>query len=455
MKMKNKNIEKIISCAFLLSVCALFSGCAKKTADVSPSDLKPIETESEVSLGGETSKESADTEENVSVPEGKAPEKPASDLPLSETVNTFNWEFYDLQDTGSNVFFSPMSLESALAMVLSGAKNDTFDELAGVLHIANPDTFMDGYSRLSGGYDTDGAKLTIANSLWIDESFEKEHGIEPSFISKLEEKMDAEVIPEDFKNDPQKASLDISEWVSDKTENLIPDYQSVSDSNTVLDIINAIYFYGEWKYKFDANDTFDMDFRTSGGNRTVDMMNMHDEYYRYLDEKGFKGIELPYAGDAAVMDIIMSEDDSDLSSPDAFKSLSAEEREEFLSKLSSADETKISALRLPKFTMDLSAEGLKEKLQKMGIRSAFDPEKADLSGICEKLFISDIAHRAKIEVDEEGSRAAAVTEVTMRVTGAMIDDEERIEFVCDRPFVFVIRDASSGTILFTGAVNEP
>ena len=445
--MKRISLEKIAGCLVLLSICVFLPACAEGGAGY---ELKDPSLESSTSLADPSPEEEPEKE----TPPAPAA-KPAQNLSMLEAVNAFNWDFFDMQNTGSNLFFSPFSIESALVMALSGAKGSTYDELAAVLNITDTDAFMDSYLQLAKGYDSDRAKLTAANSLWIDKSFEKEYGIDPSFVSKLEEKMDAGVIFEDFKNHPDKAASDITKWVKKNTDNLIPDYQSSSDSSTVLDIINAIYFFGEWKNKFDAADTFEMDFRTKDGTRTVKMMNMHDGHFRYLKEKGFKGIELPYADGEAVMDIILSEDDEALSSPDAFKKLSPSDRDEFLAGLAGAEETKIYALRLPKFTMDLTCSDLKETLQKMGAVSSFDPEKADFSGITKNLYISDISHRAKIEVDEEGSRAAAVTEIEMAVTGAFVEDEERIEFVCDRPFVFVIRDSATKTILFTGVVNTP
>ena len=442
--MKKINPDKYAACAFLLFFCMFLAGCTE-TVTVPESSLQKEEPEPAVQK-----------EEPSPAPSESEPSKPHPSMPMPEAVNTFNWDFYDNLDTSSNIFYSPLSLESALVMTLAGAKGDTFDELAGVLCTADPDAFMEGYSSLSSGYTGDSARLTLADSLWIDKTFEKENSVDPGFISKLEDEMDAEVIMEDFKNKPDKASAHIAKWVSKKTEGLIDGYSPAANSETVLDIINAIYFFGEWKNKFDANDTFEMEFRTKNGVKNVEMMQHYDKFFRYYKGNGFKGIELPYGNESAVMDIILSEDDSDLSVPESFKRLSAEEREELISSISSSEEAKISVLRLPKFTMDISPEGLKEILQKMGIRSAFDRGAADFSGIAKDLYISDIAHRAKIEVDEEGSRAAAVTEITMSVTGMLIEEEEeRIEFICDRPFVFVIRDKTTGTILFTGAVNEP
>lgn len=446
--MKKTSIEKLAGCALLLSVCMLITACSNNNTAYIINDPDADEEASAVEvIPGEEQGEAA-------LPPADA-KKPGESLPMPEAVNTFNWEYFDMQDTGSDLFFSPLSIESALAMTLAGAKGGTYDELASVLHISDPDAFMESCRLLAKGYEGSTARLTVANSMWIDESFEKENGIDPSFVSKLEEKMDAGVFTADFRNRPDKASAEITKWVKKNTDNLIPDYQSSSDSSTVLDLINAIYFFGQWQNKFDAADTFEMDFRTRDKTRTVNMMNMHDGHFRYFTGKGFKGIELPYGDGQAVMDIILSEDEEDLSAPDGFKKLSVKDREEFLSKLADAGESKISVLRLPKFTMDLTSEELKETLKAMGAVTAFVPEGADLSGIAKDLYISDISHRAKIEVDEEGSRAAAVTEVTMAVTSAFAEDEERIEFVCDRPFVFVIRDSASKTILFTGVVNTP
>ncbi|MCR5651580.1 MAG: serpin family protein [Lachnospiraceae bacterium] len=455
----NKNpLKKIflLSAALCLSLFLFGCGAATTLKEISP-EREKITEEPEASEKKESEKEASEKEDDSAdkKKETEVEKTTVRAATLAEAVNTFNWNYYNTQDTDSNLFYSPISLESALAMALKGAKNDTYEELADVLCIGDMNTFMDSYSSLSSGYGDEKIKLTVANSLWIDKTFDKEYGVDPDFVSELEKKMDAEVILEDFKNNSEKAASDITDWVKKKTENLIPDYQSVASADTALDIINAIYFFGEWRNKFSADNTSSQDFRRPGGTVTVDMMNMNDEYFRYFKDGGFKGIELPYYDDKAVMDIILTDDDNDLSAPEAFKSLSAKEREDFISGISSAEEVKISMLMLPKFTMDITAEGLKESLINLGAASAFDKNKADFSGICEKLFISDISHRAKIEVDEEGSRAAAVTEVVMELASAIAEPEEIIDFVCDRPFVFVIRDRESGTILFTGIVNEP
>ena len=444
---------KIIITLAALLMTAAFSGCSAQIKE--DREIKePGKQEENVQTGekdeipgsGEEDKDTS-MEDNIGVnteiTDGES---------FSKAVNIFNWKYFDIQDHESNLFYSPMSLSSALSMALYGAGGNTEEELKKVLNISDTDTFLSDINAFSKTDYGENTKLSIANSLWMDKEYTEKFGLNEDFVTGLKTKLDAEAKEVDFANDSEGACKEISDWVNKKTEGFISDYSPVADSTTVLDIINAIYFNGKWESEFMKEDTFDEEFK---GKETsvVDMMHMYDYYFKYLEKDGFKAVELPYKESSLVMDIIMPVEEGAVDAGKRWTGFSVEEREEFLKELSEASTEELMVLAIPKFDMDLTAENLKENLQKMGIKDAFDPESADFSKITQNMYISDIAHRAKIEVDEEGTKAAAVTEIEMAVTAAG-PMTEAYDFICDKPYVYVIKDTKTGVILFCGLVNS-
>ncbi len=438
-----------VTMAVILITALFTTGCSVTAVD-NEEETAPIADLSEEK--DDIDVEDEDEEEEIEMDSPDEEEKDMENIPLSKTVNSFNWDYYAVRDHSDNLFYSPLGISAALSMTLYGAGGNTRSELEKVLNISDIDGFfseLDSFINEEYGEDTE---LCIADSVWTDKTALDQAGVDPDFSEDLKEKIGADVKTVDFANDSAGAANEIKEWVNDKTEGFIPDYSSSADENTVMDIINAIYFCGKWETEFMKEDTFEQDFR---GNKTssVEMMHMNNEDYRYLEQNGFKGVELPYKDSTLAMDIMMPLDDDDTGAGSKWAELSTEEKEDFIEKLSDAEEEEIAILQLPKFDMDLTAPELKEDLQKLGIKDAFDPGNADFSGIAPHMFISDISHRAKIEVDEEGSRAAAITEIEMAVTAVAIQDDP-VYFICDRPFVYVIKDRKTGVILFTGLVNS-
>ncbi len=447
MKKTDKRYVPVIFAGLFLLGGALFCACAKEEKPEQPS------------AGRQHAEEKGNLSETGT---GKTEALPADPEALSKGVRELNRKLFTAlteQNGEENLFYSPFSMESALSAILAGAEGETAQQMKEVLSVEDPEVFLSSYRSFREGLPEDGVKLTTGDSLWIDKTFLNNNGgIRQDYADRLEDYMNAEVRETDFKNQTQSALKDISEWVNDKTEGMIPDYSPVADGDTVLDLINTIYFFGEWENKFAAEDTFNQEFR---GLKTVtDVPTMHQDnvFLKYAESENFRAVELLYQGGTAVMDLILPVEEvpEDLSAPspktDWAKLFSGEET--VLSDLVSAEEVKISELALPKFTEDRSLDGLKEILEGLGIKDAFLPEKADLSGIAEQLYLTDIAHRAKIEVDEEGSRAAAVTEIPSALTAMPVMEEDRIEFICDRPFCFIIRESRTNTVLFTGLMNE-
>jgi serpin B len=253
----------------------------------------------------------------------------------------------------------------------------------------------------------------------------------------------------DFQNDPQGARQDINDWVSRETQEKIKDIvpPGAIDAMTRLVLANAIYFKADWASEFAREDTSDQDFHLADGN-TVSVPTMYQNgSFRYAAERGLQALELPYAGDQLSM-VILLPDEGQL---DALQTdLDAERLDELLGKL----DYRMVDVHLPKFTYEYSLS-LADVLANMGMRTAFDPAKADFSGMdgARDLYIGDVLHKAFVAVDEAGTEAAAATVVIMKLTAML--PEDAIQFRVDRPFLFVIRDIPTGTILFVGRVMIP
>lgn len=436
----------------LLGVMALsLWACGNSKGKQGEETAGPVEeasdpaTDNEQDIASEST-ESAETSESAEEDHGLS-EASELDDSLKNAINSFNWKLYDKAGK-NNVFYSAYSIESALAMVDLGADGNTKADMEEMLGIEDLQSFSEQYKLFREQTKSESAKLTTANSIWIDKSYSLSDKADEAFIKPADFYYGGELKTVDFKNDSESVKVEIGDWVKENTEGLIPDYDSSVDKETVADILNAVYFYGEWQDKFAAEDTYPEEFNAAAGKKNVDMMHLNDSSFRYLEEKdGITAVALPYSGTDVEMDVLMSSD-PDKKLEDVFSSDKAEEI------LTSLDESEVTSMELavPKFSMDLRYENLTDALKELGIASAFGAE-ADFSKIADNLAISDISHRAKVEVDEEGSRAAAVTEVMMKTT-AMLNPMDKVSFKVDRPFVFVIRDKASGVILFTGRVND-
>lgn len=427
--------------AVCLSAVMALSGCgnAEKTGAATVETVEPTE---------EVSTEVPSMAEETEAEEVDLPKADALDDTLKKSINAFNWKLYENADEESNLFYSPYSIASAVALADLGAKGTTKTEIESVLGIEDLQNFEEQIKLFAEKKKSGEPKITIANSIWIDKSLELSGDFNDTFELPAKFYFDGELKSVDFKNDTENAQNEINKWVADKTDDLISDYRSSADENTVADIMNAIYFYGEWQSKFSADDTYKEYFNGEKNSEEVDMMHMESAAFEYAESDGLKAIALPYSDGSIQMDIIMTADESS-----KLKDVwSAEKADELYKALDEENYQTFSKIALPKFQMDENFDGLKEALMAMGMKSAFGND-ADFSGIADSLAISGIKHRAKVEVDEEGSKAAAVTEMMMETT-AMLEPEDNKEFIVDRPFIFTIRDKESGVILFTGRINN-
>jgi serpin B len=361
-----------------------------------------------------------------------------------EASNRFAFKLYgDIarREPGKNQFISPYSVSTALSMVYNGAAGTTQQAMAQALELSafNPTSINSENLRLKTRLEANKeAQLSIANSLWINQNFK----VKPAFTLRNRTYYRADVANLDFSS--PNAAPRINGWVKDKTKGKIDQIVDDLDSQDVAVLINAIYFKGTWQTTFDASKTQDKPFYLdSGAIKATPLMQQSGEY-RYYETPDLQLLQLPYKGNQAMYVFLPK------SSLGGFlPSLTAENWARWKAGLKSRE----GRIELPRFRMEYKRT-LNDSLTALGMGIAFDGGKANFSGIAEKpTHISQVAHKTFVEVNEEGTEAAAVTGVTVRVTS--VPDDPPFEFVADHPFFFLIRDEATGTILFMGSVWEP
>lgn len=365
-------------------------------------------------------------------------------------VNTFAYHMYDKLGVQENVFFSPYSLCSALSLLDVGAGSETKKELEDLLGITDLDAWnreMKGYLEKEWSDDT---FVITANAIWMDENKEFARDVEADFLQPAGYYYKCELYKADFRENPQDAINEINSWTDKNTRGMIPQIVGEVPIDTVMVLLNAVCFEGKWETSFKKEDTFEEIFHGTEGDSRIEMMNQYREDYAYVESGGIKGIALPYMGGNMVMKVFLpAEDGGDINV--LFSALDIDEREQLLDSLDGAETKEISRLAMPKFSMEKSIDNVEGILQDMGVTEAFLMD-ADFDKIGE-VYVSQILHKAKIEVDEEGTKAAAATAVMVNDSAAFME-EEIIDFIMDKPFVYVLQDTETGIILFMGRVNN-
>lgn len=342
--------------------------------------------------------------------------------------------YHQLRATEGNLFFSPASIEAALAMTREGAAGNTLRQMNLLLPAAVE-------------FPQTGADVTLesANALWIDLQFPV---LDP-FKQKVQETCRAELRAADFKNQPNAEREAVNRWVEEKTrdkiKNLLP--PGSVDALTRLILVNAVYFKGDWRFAFDPALTAEEPFRTAAGAVRARMMTMPVQRLAYLENETFQALDLPYKGDELSMLILLPRDPAGLNRIEDGLSVEA------LNQWTGALRNEEVVVHLPRFVIESQFDSLAGPLAALGITDAFNPQLANFTGIStEPLYISDAVHKAFVEVNEEGTEAAAATGIIMRTTSMPAPPKL---FRADRPFLFMIRARSSGAILFMGRVCEP
>ncbi|HJN09530.1 MAG TPA: serpin family protein [Pirellulaceae bacterium] len=370
---------------------------------------------------------------------------------IVESGNQFALDLYQqLRGDEGNLFFSPSSISTALAMTYAGAAGETEAEMAKTLHFQMPqDQLHDGMKALQAFWTTPdkkkGIRLHLANRLWGQESFE----FLPAFLRTTRDNYGAELARLDFATKTEESRQTINGWVEDQTEDkiieLIP--PDVLSSDTKLVLTNAVYFKGDWSEPFDEKRTKDEDFHLTATDKLKAPLMHNWNDFRYAAVDGFQVLELPYGDGSLSMVVLLPEKIDGL--PDLEANLTTENLQKWIRKLKS-EKVKVY---LPKFKTT-SQFKMSSTLKSMGMVSAFDPSLADFSGMTggKDLFISAVIHKAFVDVNEEGTEAAAATAV---VTGRPAPITEPPVFRADHPFLFMIRDDRNGAILFVGRITNP
>jgi serpin B len=363
--------------------------------------------------------------------------------------NAFALDLYRAIRGGQgNLFYSPYSLSLALAMTYAGARGDTEQQMAGALHFTLPQAQLHpAFDALDLRLNTTGQpnadfKLSLANSLWGQAGF----AFRPEFLDTLAENYGAGLRLADFTDAARReqARQTINRWVSDQTQGKIPELlaQGFLSDMTRLVLVNAIYFKADWETPF-TRGTHSADF-TRLDNTTVSVPMMSRRTATpYVKTGDYEAAEIAYQGGRMRMLVLLPAPGQFA----AFEGSLTAERVDAAVKALKPDEV---ILTMPKFRYDASLD-LNQTLSGLGMRDAFDPQRADLSGMTgqKNLFIAHVVHKAFVAVDELGTEAAAATGVGVEATAMPT------ALTLNRPFVFVIRDGETGAILFVGRVLDP
>ena len=371
--------------------------------------------------------------------------------------NAFAFDLYHrLQNEPGNLFFSPYSISIALAMTYAGTVRDTESQMAQVMHFDLPQAQLHpAFNQIAlelaqrataEGVDPSQAfTLHVVNATWGQKGYTFLSG----YLDILAEDYGAGVRQLDFAANPENARNTINQWVSQETQNKINDILPAGSIDTLTRLVlsNAIYFKADWSNEFDKSLTKDDVFHLSAGGTTTVPMMSRTGLYNYMAGSGYQALEMPYAGEQLSMLIILPDEGK-------FAQVASSLDSSGLAGIVDSLQSRNVNVTLPKFTFEYDL-GLKSWLQQMGMVDAFDPTKADFSGMDGKkdLYISNVLHKAFVAVDEAGTEAAAATTVIVGVTSMPV--EQPIAFKADRPFIFLIRDIPTGTILFLGNIMNP
>jgi serine protease inhibitor len=354
----------------------------------------------------------------------------------------------DSLDTGSeNIFVSPTSIALALAMTYNGAAGETKAAMENALRKQGftAEEINTSYKSLIDALVSVDPRvlLEIANSIWYREGFT----VLQEFVTTNQEYYNAQVRALDF-SDPGAPGT-INSWVNDKTHGKIDKIVEVIQDDVVMYLINAVYFKGIWQYEFKKENTSDGPFYLSTGSPVTVPLMKQTTTLRYMANEILSMAELPYGQGNYSMLVLLPQ--TGHSTEDIVTALTPENWDSWISGLAERNVD----LQLPKFTFEYK-NLLNDELEAMGMGIAFSDDLADFSKIngTGGLYISKVLHKSFVEVNEEGTEAAAVTSVEIAVT-SVGPDPQNIEFHVDHPFLFAIREKSTGAILFIGRVQNP
>lgn len=386
-------------------------------------------------LGGCTNKEPS--------PDGTPVEVSAQ---IAARTTDFAFNFFNkvqaTQPAEENVFVSPLSLHMAMGMLLNGAEGETAQQINQALKTdgVSQTELNQAYQALIKGLPQADPKVEVglANSLWYRNTFQ----VQSSFLDVLRQSFDAKVESQDFTSPTTKDN--INNWASDKTNGKIKKVIDQIQEQDVLFLLNALYFKGDWKYQFDASKTSDAPFYLANGQQKMVKMMRIKEKFKVAQKDGYAAVQLPYASGQYNLTLLIPGQESSVN--EVIKGLTATKWNDLQSTMTEAQVN----VGLPRFTLDYQIK-LNDILKGMGVTRAFS-DNAQLGKInpTAPLFVSFVKQNTYLGIDEKGTEAAAVTTIGVGVTSAGPDP-----YICDRPFVLLISEKTSNTILFMGRIMNP
>jgi serpin B len=448
---------------FVFWVSTLILGSCAPPVDILPVDTEPIpieETQPVEEVEETQAVEPVEASVKVLQSEQERDLNPSvSDDALTQLVadnNDFAWAFFEqARSQEGNLFFSPYSISVALAMTYAGAREQTAAQMAETMHYSLPiHIFHPAFNALDLALQGSGEdygemqpfELNIANAIWGQIG----HPFLPEFLDTLAMNYGAGLRLTDFQNALEESRQEINQWVEDQTKgrikDLIPEGSLMETTRLVL--TNAIYFKADWMMPFSSELTMEKPFNLLDGSQVdVEMMAQSEEHsYPYTAGDGYQAIEMPYIGNQVSMLLIVPDQGN-------YEAIESQLNTAMIQSIDTQIQEQMVDLSMPKFSFTWKLN-LKEALEKMGMRDAFQWELADFSGMDGKkdLHIQNIFHKAFVAVDEKGTEAAAATAVDMSLEAMM---EPGVELIVDRPFIFLIRHQQTGTILFAGRMLDP
>ncbi|MBR2180210.1 MAG: hypothetical protein IJ862_07455 [Selenomonadaceae bacterium] len=381
-------------------------------------------------------------------------------------MNNFGWKYFNTLNKDENIFYSPYSIATALTIVANGAEKQTQEEMLKTLSISSLEDVNLSYKQFRNhvekSYRDDGRNLLDSNLILINSKYAA-NGINSNYKKIVEDTYKSTVRQADFEGNLEGEKQKITKWVSDKTKYFIPNYKSIVTSDTIMDILNVIYFKGDWAKPFKSKYTKSEPFTNKDTSKVnVEMMyRTFDDELKYYENDKYKAIALPYkslnGNNVAMMYLLLPIESSDVNIADKWNNESMEYKYKFMESIRQTPTFygKV-CVKLPKFELDIENLIVKN-LKSMGIKRAFTNNAEFFNMVNDmSLKIGNVNHRAKIKVEETGTEAAAITEVVMLETTAVADPMPKVikYFYANIPFLFVIEDVESNVELFTGVVNK-
>ncbi len=367
-----------------------------------------------------------------------------------QSSNEFGIELFTrvAESENKNLMLSPLSASTALTMLLNGCGGDTYSQLQGTLKYPaemSISEINETYKSLVGQLLTvdPRVQLALANTIFYRNGF----NVKPPFLAIMNDDYKATVKALDFA--APTALTTINKWASDNTKGKIPEVLNEISEDAVMFIMNALYFNGDWSYQFDKSMTQELPFHPDGGSVT-DVPTMKGEVgAKFAGGEGFRAIEMPYGQTNFTMVVIVP--DESLSA--FYPAFTHETWDQITTDLDGVDEFGSIVVLMPKFKFSYE-KILDDQLKSMGMIDAFIEFQANLEGISDQLiFVSFVKQNTFVEVDEEGTEAAAVT--TIGVELVSVGPQHPQQFIIDKSFVFAIRERTTNTLLFIGQVVNP